>query len=75
MNKATKIRISELLTRLVAIQIQIECIFEEEQEKLENTPENLQNSEVYYEKEEKRDVLESALDSLNCAILDLECLR
>ena len=58
MNRAQRKKIEELITGLEDIQSQLEILAEEEQEKFENLPDSLQESE-------KGQQLEAVAESLN----------
>lgn len=67
MNKPTRKQLQKIIDSLENLQAELEEISENEQEKLDNTPENLQGSERYERAEEICGYLEEAL----CSFEDL----
>lgn len=72
MNKKQRKEIERLFDRLTEINEELECIKAEEEEKLYNLPENLQNSEKADQFTDAIDALDEAVDSITEACEKLE---
>lgn len=67
MNKTTRKQLQTLIDRLESLKTELEEISEEEQEKLDNIPENLQSSERY----ERAETVCGYLEEASCYFDDL----
>jgi hypothetical protein len=74
MNKGQRERLSDLADRIAEARVDIEAIQEEEQDKVDNTPENLQNTERFETLSECNDSLMEAIDYLAEAEAALEAV-
>jgi hypothetical protein len=72
MNKATRAAIAELVGKLEEIKDEIENLQSEEQDKFDNMPEGLQQSDNGQKCEAAAIALEDAVSSLDDAISSLE---
>ena len=63
MNNPTRNRLQDIVDSLESLKAELEDISETEQEKLDNTPENLHGSERYMRAEEACEYLENALSA------------
>lgn len=72
MNKTQRKNIERLFDRLSEINEELEYIKNEEEEKMDNLPENLQNSVKYEEFETAVEALDDALNSITEACDKLE---
>lgn len=69
---ATKSEIQKLTEALKVLESEVEEIGQEEQDCLDSIPENLQNSDRYFESEDICDNLDTAVDNLSEVIELLE---
>lgn len=72
MNKERRKRIEDVIAKLQNLQEEVACIASDEREAFENLPEGLQYSERGEAMEENADNLESAYDSLDAVISDIQ---
>lgn len=72
MNKKQRKEIERIFDRLTEINEELECIKDEEEEKLYNLPENLQNSEKAEQFGTAIDALDEAMESITEACEKLE---
>lgn len=72
MNKARRIRITEITEKLSEIRDLIEDVKNEEEEYKDNIPENMQGGKRYEIAENACLVLEEALDDIDSALGNLE---
>lgn len=72
MNKAQKKELAEALAKLEEAREILDQLFSQEEEKIQNTPDNLQNSERFQTMEEHAAKLEEARDGLDGFIYDLQ---
>lgn len=73
MNNPTRKQLKKLIDHLENLKTELEEISENEQEKLDNIPENLQGSERYERTEEVCGYLEEALCSFEELIDNITC--
>lgn len=71
MNKERKTQIKQLTNELEDIKTKLKYISRKEEGILDNTPENLQGTDRYYESENAIDVLDDVVDGLESAIESL----
>lgn len=64
--------VRQIQAGLVAVESMIDMAYSSEQTKLENLPENLENSDLYTRLEEAGELLEDILDNLRDAIKCVE---
>ena len=72
MNKKRREALRTVVKKLEECHDVIDSISEDEQDSLENTPENLKESDRYYKMEEAADNLEDAADQIGYAIEHIE---
>ena len=72
MNKARRVKLAAILTKLQDIAVEFEAVKDEEQEAFDAMPEGLQNSDRGQAMEEGLGVLEDIGSSLESAIESLE---
>ena len=72
MNKTRRKNIADAYEVIKTAVDVLNKVLEEEEESRDNTPENLQNSDRYYESEEACDALSSALMDLESGLAELE---
>lgn len=72
MNKSQRKQLEELLDKITELQEQVEFIRNEEQEKLDNMPENLQGGERYSQMENAISCLDDAVSNLQSAYDDIQ---
>lgn len=72
MNKVRRARVDEVIEKLQELQSEVENIMDEETEYRDNIPENMQQSERYETADQNCDGLQSAYDSIEEAIDQLE---
>lgn len=72
MNKSQRKQLEELLDKITELQEQVEFIRNEEQEKLDNMPENLQGGERYSQMENAISCLDDAVSHLQSAYDDIQ---
>ncbi len=75
MNKAQRKELTKVISALELLKSTIEEIKDQEQEKADNTPENLQGGERYEKLTEGIDALENSGTDLENVINDLEGLK
>ncbi len=71
MNKERRTQIKQLTNELEDIKTKLKYISRKEEGILDNTPENLQGTDRYYESENAIDVLDDVVDCLESAIESL----
>ena len=71
MNKERRTQIKQLTNELEDIKTKLKYISRKEEGILDNTPENLQGTDRYYESENAIDVLNDVVDCLESAIESL----
>ena len=71
MNKERRTQIKQLTNELEDIKTKLKYISRKEEGILDNTPENLQGADRYYESENAIDVLDDVVDGLESAIESL----
>lgn len=71
MNKLRRKQIEEIAEKIVETKMELELLKDEEQESVDNMPENLKNSERYSNMESAIDTLDNALTNLEDAISEL----
>lgn len=71
MNKERRTQIKQLTNELEDIKTKLKYISRKEEGILDNTPENLQGTDRYYESENAIDVLDDVVDGLESAIESL----
>jgi histidinol dehydrogenase len=74
MNDERRKSIKSAVTLLQQVKEIIEVVLEEEEEALDNIPESFQSTERYAQSEASIDVLETAKDSIDESISELEDL-
>lgn len=72
MNKQQRNKLKDIQAQLSSLISIVTSIKEEEQDKLDNTPENLQNSERYTQMEDAVDYLEEAIDNMEKAYENID---
>ena len=72
MNNRRREVLRDVITRLESCYDIVDRISDDERDSLENTPENLKESEKYYKMEECADSLEDAADQISYAIEHIE---
>jgi hypothetical protein len=72
MNRARAKLVRDALSRLRDAATDLRSVVEEMEDSLDRTPENLQNSGSYQNREVEKDGVESAADSLDDVISELE---
>lgn len=72
MNKKRRMKLNEAVQHLEAAHDIVEWVLDEEEECLENTPENLQESDAYARREEIVDSLDTAKGALEDAQSSIE---
>lgn len=72
MNNRTRGELSRILALLEDLRNEVEEIYQAEQAKVDDAPENLQGSDRYQRIEEAAQALESALDNINAALDDIQ---
>lgn len=75
MNKNRKMRLQKAISEFAHAKDEIEAILNEEQEAFDNLPESLQESERGDEMQEYIDHLTEAMDALNEAENELDCVE
>ena len=75
MNKKIRKKIFNISNRIEEIIIDLEDIQEIEESKLENIPDNLQNSALYMNIQDSLDIIIDAIEGLNEIIDNLEDLN
>lgn len=71
MNKERRTQIKQLTNELEDIKTKLKYISRKEEGILDNTPENLQGTDRYYESENAIDVLDDVVENLESAIESL----
>lgn len=71
MNKERRTQIKQLTNELEDIKTKLKYISRKEEGILDNTPENLQGTDRYYESENAIDVLDEVVEDLESAIESL----
>lgn len=72
MNNQRRKAIIEITAKIELAAQSLRTLLEEEQEYYDNMPENLQGSERGMDSEEAQDCIESAIESLEDAVMSLE---
>lgn len=72
MNRQRRKRIADVQSTLIAMQAEVDCIRDEEQEALDNLPESLQEAEKGERMQECIDLLEEVSDSIGDAVDNLD---
>lgn len=72
MNKNQRKQLEDIIGKILDLQESIEIIRDEEQEKLDNMPDNLINSERFSQIEEGISCLENAIDNLQTSCDDIQ---
>lgn len=75
MNKVRRKQITEIIDRLNDIQADLDCIYDDECDYLENIPENFQSSSRYETAENACEELENARSYIDDVINSLESAR
>lgn len=71
MNKEQRKLLEKLASHIEDVIADLEMIRDEEQEKVDNAPENLQYSERYEQMQEIADTIQSVIDELDNAVDEL----
>lgn len=73
MNNIRRKEINKVIEEIYNLQSRVEELLGEEEEYRDNIPENLQNSDRYYQAEENIDNLQTAYDTFDDIVNSLEC--